>query len=104
VGSIIFVGLVMVFSIFLILYGVFNFMGYVFTERTRRKVRAGPTVKVIEEGEEDEIAAISAALMLVLERGFEIKSVRKKLERGFVIWRKTGWKGVGGWRGSSKWS
>ncbi len=100
-GAVIFVGLTMVFLIFLILYGVFNLMGYIFTRRlSPRSLAVGPTVRVVEEEESEVVAVIAAVLSHVLGREFRVKSVRRT-DRGFVEWRKTGWRGVRGWRGSS---
>jgi len=103
VGAVLLVGLTMVFLIFLILYGVFNLMGYLLTRKPASKtVVTGPTIKILED--EESVAAIAAVLSVIMESKFVVKSVRRVVDDRFVIWRKTGWRGVRRWRAGSKWS
>ena len=101
--EIITVGLTMVFLIFAILYVLFNLMGLIFS---RKKIveTPSPTIRVVEEDEEI-VAVISAVISSILGEGsFKIRKIKRYGEDRFVVWRKTGWRGVRRWRGSSKWS
>lgn len=96
------VGISMVFLIFVILYFLFILMGYI-TKLTSRKAPA-PTVVEVEEtagGDEEEVAAIFAAVYTMLGKAVKIKKIARG-DREWVVWRKEGWRGVRGWRRSSR--
>ncbi len=87
VWDITFVGLVMVFTIFVILYIVFYLLKYVTAFSERRKVYESVYERVSED--EDEVAAIIAAISVFMNGSFRIVSMRrKKSDRGWVVWRK----------------
>ena len=97
------VGMSIVFLIFVILYATFRTMGYLFEVNRRRKRREETRVteRKVEETEEI-VAAISAVLSQVLKERYRIVSIRPVENRGYTVWRRTGWKGVRKWQGSSR--
>ncbi len=97
-----FVGLIMVFSIFAILYFLFYAMSFV-TRLSKFARRKKVKIKVVSERvvarDEQIVAAIMGALSMTMSKPFRIISIRKAGKRGWSIWRKKGWKGVGKWSG-----
>ncbi|OQX58720.1 MAG: hypothetical protein B5M49_01240 [Thermotoga sp. 4484_232] len=87
------VGMSIVFLIFVILYATFRTMGYVFEVSRRRRGRKEEEVKREE---------IKVVLSQVLGEKHKIISVKPVKKRGYTIWRRTGWKGVRKWQGSSR--
>ncbi len=100
------VGMSIVFLIFVILYATFRTMGYVFEVSRRRGRRKEEEVKKegvkVEETDEEIVAVIAAVLSQVLGEKHKIISVKPIKKRGYTIWRRTGWKGVRKWQGSSR--
>ncbi|OOC46444.1 OadG family protein [Thermosipho sp. 1223] len=100
------IGLVTVFLVFTILYFVFLLFGF-FSKKAAiklpQKIESHEDLTLNnEEEEEEEIAAIMAAIYSMLG-SVTIKKIYKKNEnRGWTIWKKTGWRGVKGWSKSSK--
>ncbi len=98
------VGMSIVFLIFVILYATFRTMGYVFEVSRRKRGKRKEEVKreEIKEVDEEIVAVIAAVLSQVLGEKHRIISVKPIKKRGHTIWRRTGWKGVRKWQGSSR--
>ncbi|MCD6268008.1 MAG: OadG family protein [Thermotogaceae bacterium] len=100
------VGMSIVFLIFVILYATFRTMGYVFEVSRRRRGRKEEEVKreeiKVEEADGEIVVVIAAVLSQVLGEKHKIISVKPVKKRGYTIWRRTGWKGVRKWQGSSR--
>jgi len=100
------VGMSIVFLIFVILYATFRTMGYVFEVSRRRRGRKEEEVKreeiKVEEADGEIVAVIAAVLSQVLGEKHKIISVKPVKKRDYTIWRRTGWKGVRKWQGSSR--
>jgi Na+-transporting methylmalonyl-CoA/oxaloacetate decarboxylase gamma subunit len=96
-----FVGIVTVFLVFAILYFIFWLFGYFSKKAALKLPNKVPIREEIVEDEEEK-AAIIAAIYTLISEDVKINSIkrinnRKKQSRGWVYWKKTGWRGVKGW-------
>lgn len=105
------VGIITVFSVFVILYIVFSLFGF-FSKKAQlklpKKIESREKKHVSQEftiqSDEEEIAAIAAAIYMMLGENVKILSIKrvKSKKREWISWKKTGWRGVKGWLESSK--
>lgn len=98
---IIFIGIITVFLVFTILYFIFCMFGF-FSKKASIKLpkKLPPSEKILDE--EDEKAAIIAAIYSMIGDNIKIKSIkrikRQNFEtRGWEYWKKSGWRGVKRW-------
>jgi len=91
------VGLLMVFSVFVILLIIFKSFELISTFSKGRK-RVFESAEVLIEEDDETVAAIMGAISLFTGReNIKIRKIKKLDERGWIYWRKTGWKGVKKW-------
>ncbi len=95
------VGLSMVFIIFTILYFLFIFMEYITKFTTKEQTEPVVKEKIEMKEDEEEIAAVFAAIYRILGKNVRIKKITRG-ERGWETWKKHGWRGVRRWRENSR--
>ena len=95
------VGLSMVFIIFTILYFLFILMAYITRVSTKEQVESVSEEKIEAREDEEEVAAIFAAVYRLLGKNVRIRRITKG-ERGWETWEKHGWRGVRRWRENSR--
>ncbi|MBO8160400.1 MAG: hypothetical protein H0Z24_02085 [Thermosipho sp. (in: Bacteria)] len=101
-----FIGIVTVFIVFSILYTIFWFFSFFSKKST---VKLPKKVPIREEliSEEEEVAAVVAAIYSYLGENARIISIRRLNKRKYgnrdwEIWKKSGWRGVKRWKESSR--
>ncbi|ABR30451.1 hypothetical protein SU69_02990 [Thermosipho melanesiensis] len=99
--TIMLIGLITVFLVFTVLYFVFLLFGF-FSKKAA--VKLPKKIEPQEEvgADEAEIAAVMAAIYAILGPVSIKKIYKKKEKRNWVVWKKTGWRGVKGWSGNSE--
>ncbi len=91
------VGLFMVFSVFVILLVIFKSFE-LFSSILKKEKKVFESTEVEVEEDDEIVAAIMGAISSFIGgKSFKIRKIKRLDERGWVYWRKTGWKGVKKW-------